>query len=247
VLRDPAEHPMFIQTVRGVGYRFIAPVRRLGEDATSTAVTPQLARWISDDETAIAFSILWLATSIPLTLLFTSARFVPLLLVPPALRLLYRANTIRTLLRGGVSPRAMAEAIRWADGQPPATPVRRGWRRWLYRARNAAFAVCAVAALPFALAPVWKFWEWHWVPGVVWQVAWDGALWAGAAGLILMLADGLSTPHAPFDRATERAQRAWRGLVARWIGTHTAAPSPFLLDAEREVEEWLRTPWHVRR
>jgi DNA-binding response OmpR family regulator len=47
-LDDDAKQPRFVASVRGVGYRFLAPVAEVGEDATGTSGAAALLGWVEE-------------------------------------------------------------------------------------------------------------------------------------------------------------------------------------------------------
>lgn len=236
-LRDQADVPIFIETVRGVGYRFVAPVVRAGQAASAVdrpvAVPPDLARWLAGDAGAVRFGVAWLAgTGLPVLVLAPAA--APLLLIPPVIRLALRVRDWRRVQREHSAAEILAAAS-WDDTGVADVTVPTGWRRTVRRGRNACLlaAVAAFAAMNLwiGLAP-WKAGALH---QRVFEWAFHGAALLAGAAVALLVVDAAVDPRPPFARVTRRLLVAWRAMLTGPLARRDAA----LLAAEREVEAIL--------
>jgi DNA-binding winged helix-turn-helix (wHTH) protein len=238
LLRDPADHPMFIATERGSGYRFIAPVRKPEERQTSedsSAAPPdELLRWLTDDESAIDFSVVWLAGAVPFTWLIDEWLLIPVVMVPAAIRLGARWRAFRRLRRECVTAQSLHRALTWAEERRdsgPTSPV--GWRRWLRRIRwtlagtSAVFIVATTITTGLARSePAQQYW--------VWLVVACLATVIGA--VTTLVADAVVNPRPLLFSVRRKARRLWRSWLLRTVAYDADHGDRFDDMARREVE-----------
>lgn len=238
LLRDPADHPMFIATERGSGYRFIAPVDKPEERLTlenSTATPPaELLRWLSDDEKAVDFSVVWLASAVPFTLLVDEWLLLPVVMVPAAIRLAARWRAFRQLRRERITAPLLRRALTWAEERHASdltSPV--GWRRWLRRLRwtfaGASGVLIVATSLTTGLARSEPS-QHYWVGLVMTCVA---TLIGAVATLV---ADALVNPRPLLLPLRRKAHRRWRSWLSQRLGDDAGHDDRYEEMARREVE-----------
>ncbi len=246
-LRDPAGYPIFIETVRGYGYRFIAPVAH-ATSAEHHAVVyeraaspgPHLVRWLTDDDAAMDFTVVCLSTGAVASAVIADARAVLLLAILPALRIVLRVRALRTLLAAGVDATDVRHTLDWADRQVAPERPPRGWRAWLRRGRTAALAMSAVALGVLALAPTLRPWEASAATQHLWQIGFSRLTLLLALTATVVVVDAVATPHPVLPRARHAARHVWRSLVRRYVTRRADDQADgYLADARREVERIL--------
>ncbi|MEO7359384.1 MAG: helix-turn-helix domain-containing protein [Gemmatimonadaceae bacterium] len=259
-LRDPADYPMFIETVRGVGYRFIAPVQRgspgvvtthrtLADDLrfvanidTQTVNTlpaaPErnLLQWLADDASSVDFAIVWTIATVPFSMMSDGLGLVALMFVPPIIRLGQRAAVFRRLLRAGVPVTDIRRAFDWANDGDPAPPLSAGWRHLLAKTRRTTgwmfIAATIILLMSMQLSP-WNFSKSA-------QLAFDAFFHSynilAKLTLGVFVLDAALRPRPVWQRFRRHARRGWRNLLTRFIPEIPAEQDRHRKAADLEIE-----------
>lgn len=247
-LRDPASYPLYIETIRGYGYRFIAPVTAAGAGPLASVMTAgpspaaNLVQWVTDDNAAVEFSVIWLVGSVAACFVLSEWILLPLIAAPAAIRLGMRAAAIKGLVREGIMPAELATALTWADQSERQAAPRHGWRGGLHILSSLALAL-AVAQVAALLMATWtRAWEAEPRTQQLWNLALSHMGMVFGTALVLLLADAVATPRPFLGTLVASARRTWRRAAAWFLRGHPAAHSgthPFLADAERELDAFL--------
>ncbi len=250
-LRDPADHPMYIETIRGIGYRFIAPVR-MAPDANAPIATTvaqgghpvdaspaaHLAEWVAGDAAAIDFAVVWTCAAVPVTVLILGWQFAPVTVLPVALRFGFRLSALRSVRRHGASARELHDALCWADASvaEPNDPV--GWRRLLRRSKNLLLLGSMTCFLTWQVAIGLEL---PWSGSATAQTWWARFLYltVGLMGLSasLVITDAIVTPRPVLQAVRLWLQRTWRQSLKRRLDC--PALNHYEQLAQQEVEQLL--------